>query len=64
MTLAADLAASTPSVSGFKLAAGNKLGRRAAYEEGRRKVMVLDESTGAFNPVDVKIVAGKGIPLP
>ena len=48
----------------LKLVVGKKLGPKAAFEVGKRKVTVLDEGAGSTFVVDVMVQAGKAVPLP
>jgi len=45
--------------SGKKIIAGTKKVARAAYEEGKRVVTVIDEGSGVMSPVEVNVVAGQ-----
>jgi PEGA domain len=45
--------------TGKKIVVGGQHVTRAAYEEGRRVVTVLDEESAATSPVEVQIVAGR-----
>jgi PEGA domain len=44
--------------SGKKIVAGQKKVARAAYEEGKRVVTVIDDASGVMSPVEVNVVAG------
>ncbi|HTJ45288.1 MAG TPA: PEGA domain-containing protein [Kofleriaceae bacterium] len=45
--------------AGKKIVVGGQKVARAAYEEGKRVVTVVDEASGVQSPVEVQIVAGR-----
>jgi hypothetical protein len=45
--------------AGKKIVVGAQKVARAAYEEGKRVVTVLDEASGAQSPIEVQVVAGR-----
>jgi hypothetical protein len=44
---------------GKKIVVGSQKVARAAYEEGKRVITVLDEESGTQSPVEVQVVAGR-----
>jgi len=48
----------------LKIVVAKRSGRRAAFEPGKHTVTVLDEGGGTTFTSEVKVEAGKGVPLP
>jgi hypothetical protein len=50
--------------AGKRIVVGQQKVARAAYEEGKRIVTVIEEASGVMAPVEVRIVAGKALKVP
>ncbi len=50
--------------AGKKIVVGQQQVTRAAYDEGKRVVTVIEAATGVMSPLEVKVVAGKAFKVP